>query len=124
MALMKRGRFVEQHAGDQAGFLLTREFILEGNRLRRNTIVRGLKYRQIHVKVEVARGPTLGGHLDFSQPHEGFSLEYSDIIAADRADVLASWKGNADLSPLMGKPVYLRFELRNMGLVSFLVIKE
>ena len=35
-----------------------------------------------------------------------------------------TWKGNPDISALMGKRVYLRFEVRNMNLYGFSVTKE
>ena len=122
MARMKLDHFVEQRAGDQPGFLLTREFILEGNQLYLNTIMRGLNYREIGIRVEVARRPELGAHqADFTQAYKGFSLEECDPIRGTRTENPVTWKGNADLSALMGKPVYLRFEIRNMGLFSFRV---
>jgi len=34
-------------------------------------------------------------------------------------DAVCRWKTKNDLSELVGKPVYLRFELVNMGLFSF-----
>ena len=35
-----------------------------------------------------------------------------------------TWNGSPDLSALVGKPVYLRFEIVNMGLFSFRVAQE
>ena len=35
-----------------------------------------------------------------------------------------TWNGSPDLSALLGKPIYLRFEIVNMGLFSFKVAHE
>ncbi len=35
-----------------------------------------------------------------------------------------TWNGSPDLSALLGKPVYLRFEIINMGLFAFRVTQE
>ena len=76
------------------------------------------------MKVEIARRPDIGGHEGHRQPYEGYGLADSDPIRETRVDVRARWKGNPDLSALRGKPVYLRFELVNMGLASFQVTDE
>lgn len=125
LARMKVDHFVEQRAGDRPGFLLTREFLLEGNRLHLNTIMRGLNYREIGVRVEIARRPELGGHLgELDQAYEGFRLEECDPIRGTRPENPVTWWGSDDLSALRGQPVYLRFEIRNMGLFSFHVTDE
>lgn len=125
-AFTKADRFVEQRAGDEPGYLLTREFLLEGNRLRLNTALRWVTYKEIHLKVEIVRRPELGRHHEFSHApaYEGFSFADCDLIRADRTDLPVTWRGNPDLSALSGKPVYLRFEIQNMGLFSFRITKE
>jgi hypothetical protein len=123
LASLKLDHFVEQHADDAPGFLLTREFVLEGSQLRLNTTMRGRPYHQLGIRVEVARRPQLGEHGGNStQACEGFSLEECKPIRGTRTDNPVSWKGNADLRALIGQPIYLRFEIRNMGLFSFQVL--
>ena len=62
------------------------------------------------------------GHLgEIAQAYEGFSLEECDPVRGTRPENPVTWQGNGDLSALVGKPVYLRFEIRNMGLFSFQV---
>ena len=126
LATLKVDRFVEQRAGDQTGFLLTREFLLEGSRLEINAVAPGMNYKEQRIRVEIVRRPRLGDHAaDFSPlPYEGFGLEECDPITATRTDIPVTWKGRADLSELRGKPVYLRFEIRNMGLFSFRIGEE
>ena len=122
LAVMKLDQFVEQRAGDRPGFLLTREFVLEGNQLCLNTVMPGMNYREQGIRVEVARRPELGKHAaNFVQAYEGFSLEECDPIRGTRTENPVKWNGNGDLSELVGRPVYLRFEIRNMGLFSFKV---
>jgi hypothetical protein len=124
LATFKVDRFVEQRGGERPGFLLTREFILEGNRLQLNTMASGLNYREFHIRVEIARRPKLGSHhSDFTQAYDGFRLEDCDPIRGTRTDIPVTWKGQGDLSALRGKPVYLRFEIKNMGLFSFRVVE-
>ena len=123
VAISKLDRFVEQRAYDRPGYLLTREFILEGNRLKVNTVMPGKPYHEQLMRVEIARHPPLGAQHGFSQPYPGFSFEDSDVLKGARTDMIVTWGGKSDLSELIGKPVYLRFELRNMGLFSFQTIK-
>lgn len=129
LAITKTGRFVEHRAGQEPGYLLTREFVFEGNRLNINTAMRSLPYHEQYIRVEVVRRPTLGSHpvgegrSDYSQAYDGFSLEDCDPIRVDRTDAPVTWRGNADMSALKGKPVYLRFQLRNMGIYAFEVAK-
>ncbi len=76
------------------------------------------------VRAEIARHPPLGGHYGSSQPYPGFSLDESDALRGTRTDMPVTWNGSPDLSALAGKPVYLRFEIINMGLFAFTVTKE
>ena len=83
----------------------------------------GMPYHEQLMRVEIARHPPLGAQHGFSQPYPGFSFEDSDVLKGARTDMIVTWGGKSDLSELIGKPVYLRFELRNMGLFSFQTIK-
>ena len=120
LAMTKIDRFVEQRAGDNPGYLVTKEFIIEGNRLKLNTTLQSKDYADLHIKAEIIKHPPPGGHTGFSPVYEGFSLDDCDPISwTDRPDVTVKWKGNPDIGSLKGKPAYLRFELQNMGLFSF-----
>ncbi|MCY4376019.1 MAG: hypothetical protein OXC31_19880 [Spirochaetaceae bacterium] len=48
----------------------------------------------------------------------------SDELRGTRSDMPVTWNGSRDLSALLGKPVYLRFEIINMGLFAFRVTQE
>ena len=49
----------------------------------------------------------------------GFSKSDCDVFSGDSIRNIVSWNGRADLSSLVGKPVSLRFYLRNAKLFSF-----
>ncbi len=120
VARIKVDRFVEQRAGDEPAFLLTREFLLEGNRLVVNLTPHHRNSSLIYTRVEICRHPSLGNSRGFGQPYEGFSMEDCDPITGDHTEKPVTWRGgDSDLGPLAGKPVYLRFQLRNMGIFSF-----
>lgn len=121
LATIKPDRFVEQRAGETPGYLLTKEFILDGKGLRVNLECNkstNLPTRP-RLRVEILRHPPFGQHWLFREAYEGFSLEDCDPLDVDHTDATVTWKGKGDLSSLIGKPVYLRFELQNMGLFSF-----
>ena len=125
LATIKLDRFVEQRArGEETGYLLTREFILEGNSLRVNLEHQKGPYYSPRLRVEILRHPPIGRHWLFTQPYEGFTLEDCDPLALDNTDARVTWKGKGDLSSLRGKPVYLRFELHQVGLFSFRIAQE
>ncbi|MHB9106568.1 MAG: hypothetical protein ACYDCO_05870 [Armatimonadota bacterium] len=130
VAQVKQDRFVAQRAGDRTGYLLTREFILEGNTLWVNLVADGRPYRTPRLRVEVLRHPPLGEHADYfytergySYRYEGFGLDDCAPLAGDGTAMRVRWKGR-NLGELLGKPVYLRFELQNMDLYAFRVGQE
>ena len=51
---------------------------------------------------------------------EGLGLKDCDLIhTANEINRVVKWKGNADVSRLAGKPVRLRFALKNSHLYAF-----
>jgi hypothetical protein len=124
LATLQPDRFVEQRAGDEVGYLLSREFILEGNALRVN-VECNKSTNLVHpprLRAEILRHPVFGEHWEATErdAYEGFSLEDCDpMVEVDNSNALVTWKGKGDLSSLKGKPVYVRFELQNTGLFAF-----
>jgi len=106
----KRDRFVEQYAAEE-GWLLTRELVLEGNSLAVNCRVNQAHGANGRLAVELAEYP--------GQAIPGFTLEDCDPITGDHAEHTVTWGGRADLASLRGRPLYLRFQLRDAGLWSF-----
>lgn len=120
---------VEQHAGEQGGFLLTREFILEGDRLEVNCVLHNPTGDNAgSVQAELITRPGPDSPAVWSRAgleHSGYdvvpghSLQECDRIAGNCEHVVVTWQGNPDLRPWQGQAVYLRFFLRNAGLYAF-----
>lgn len=53
------------------------------------------------------------------EPYRGFGLDDCDPIGRNRIRKVVTWGGNPDLSPLVGKTVRLKFEMRAAKLYSF-----
>lgn len=122
---------VEQYAGPEGGFLLTREFVLEGDRLEVNCILHNPTGDNAgSVQVEVITRPGPGSPAVWSAPgleHSGHdvlpdhALADCDPIPSNCPHAVVRWKGNPDLGAWRGRAVYLRFFLRNAGLYGFAV---
>jgi hypothetical protein len=125
LARLKRDHFVEQRAVGDPGYLLTREFVLEGNKLALNTIMPGKPYTEQCIRVEIVQRPQLGQHGDeTAHAVAGFSLADCNPLRGTRADNPVTWKGDADLNMLKGQPIYLRCEIRDMGVFSFHIAND
>lgn len=140
LVIGKTDRYVEQRADDEQGYLITKEFILEGNRLYVNSTHGRTGDRVRELRVEVAHHPELGKHGGFNSAFEGFSFDDCDphtarskliggvssinTIQRNAVNLPVTWRGSPDLSSLKGKAVYLRFRLQNMGIFSFRVDNE
>jgi hypothetical protein len=113
---LRRDRFVGQHAGETHGILLTRQFILNADRLELNCSVIPKPYAAPEIRVEILECPNPGGP---EQVLPGYSMDDCDPVRVDRLDAPVSWKGSSDLRGLHGKPVYLRFRLLHAALYGF-----
>ena len=49
----------------------------------------------------------------------GFSMEECDVLIGDRIDGAVSWHGQKSLSRYIGKPVRLKFQMRDADIYSF-----
>jgi hypothetical protein len=122
MARLRRDRFIGQAAGEQTGYLLTRQFVLEGTGLEINCSAFPVPYQRPSdgIRVAILEAP------DFKTPETrwekaipGFSLGDCDNIVRDALEHRVTWKGSADLSSLRGRPVYLRFQMKKASLYAF-----
>ena len=52
------------------------------------------------------------------KPCPGFALEDSAEIYGDEVEHAVAWKGGSDLAPLGGRPVRLRFVMKDADLYS------
>jgi hypothetical protein len=119
---LRRDRFVGQSAGDQTGFLLTRQFILEGNSLKINCSSLPRSYQQASdgIRVAIIAAPDFKTkETTWETPLSGYGLADCDPIVTDDIAHTVTWKGNADLSRLKGRAVYLRFEMKHADLYTF-----
>ena len=137
LARFRKDRFIGQRAGDMTGYLLTREFVLEGSQLVLNCSALPKVYyprETTGIRVEIFEAPDYNlpgdrfdafGHLIRSaetmheKPVPGFSMEDSDAIITDNTAHVVTWNGKSDLSALQGKRIFLRFKMRHATLFSF-----
>ena len=98
--------FVSVQAPAAGGELLTRPLRFEGSSLVMNfsTSVAG----SVRVELQGADG----------EPVKGFALGDCPEIFGDSLERVVSWKGGSDVSVLAGKPVRLRFALKDADLYS------
>ena len=126
VTVTRPGRFVALQAGNEPGYVVTREFKLEGNRLRVNLLYHSQPFKDHYLRAEFVHRPdTPHGHGGFNPALEGFGLGDCDPVNwVDSHQALVKWNGNPDLSKITGQNVYLRFEVRNMSLFGFQITKE
>lgn len=99
--------FVSVQAPFSGGELLTRPLVFDGHALAINfsTSAAG----SIRIEIQDAAG----------KPIAGYALEDSPEIVGDSVRHLLRWKGGRDVGALAGKPVRLRFRLKDADLYSF-----
>lgn len=98
--------FVSVDAPYEGGEFTTPPMTFDGNSLQLNvrTSFPGC------VKVEL---------LSDGQPVEGYKLEDTDPISGNFINHICTWNGQSDVSALVGKPVQLRFVMRDAKLYAF-----
>ena len=99
--------FVSLQAPLSGGEIVTKPLTFEGARLELNLSTSAAG----SVKVEVRDAG--------DSPIEGFALKDCWDAVGDRLDYIASWKDGPDVSALAGRPVRLRFVLKDADLYSF-----
>ena len=96
--------FVSASAGAEGGSLTSKQLTFTGSKLSLNVASKG----RSRVELQDANGQAL----------PGFALDDCTPITGDFVDGHVAWKGG-DLSTLAGKPVRLRFELKDASLYAF-----
>jgi hypothetical protein len=99
--------FASAHAGYAGGQLTTRPFLFEGSKLELNYSTSAAGF----VKVEL---------LDQAgMPVPGFTLAEAHELVGDEIGRTYNWKKGMDVSALRGKPVSVRFHLKDADLYSY-----
>lgn len=99
--------FVSVNASMKGGELLTRPLTFSGSELRLNVATSAAGV--VRVELQNPDGTPIPGH----------TLADCDEIFGDALDRPTSWQGKADLSSQRGKPVRLRFQLKDADLFAF-----
>ncbi len=120
LAYIDKDRWIGRQAGPEGGYLLTRQFIIEGDRLVVNC--RSQVKNPAPGFGGLIRAELLQRPIEHSPatPYPGFSMEDCDPVeVTDNPEQTMTWNGSPDLSALCGKPVYIRFFMRNATLYTF-----
>lgn len=113
LAVMPRDRFVAQVAGERGGYLLTREFLIEGDELTVNMETYG-QHRLCRFAAELVRVPA-----DCGSPTvvEGYGFDDFDGQVGDLTDARLTWRGK-NVAALKGTAVQIRFHMKHVGLYA------
>lgn len=103
--------FVSAHAPMSGGELVTRPVTFKGNKLALNVATSAAG--SVRVEIQSADGKAL----------PGFSLDDCAPVFGDSIERTVTWKAGADVSSLKGKPVRLRFELKDSDLYAYQFIE-
>ena len=106
-ASMRRDGFVSIDAGYGGGGFRTPVIRFEGNCLQLN--VDGSAGGWLKVEVQDADGSTVAG----------LGLNDADAVTGNSVRRTVSWKGRTDLAAVAGRPVRLRFVMRDIKLYAF-----
>ena len=120
LATHKRDRYVSLSTGTFPAILYTRPLLLPPGGLALNADAsRG------EIRVEIAEAPVGGIDDIHSAPAAaGFAFRDCAPVLANGVDVPVRWKEQGDVGALRGRPVRLRFYIRNADLYGFRVGRQ
>ncbi|MGD9724161.1 MAG: hypothetical protein AB7O59_23265 [Pirellulales bacterium] len=98
--------FVSLHAAADEGEVITRPVVFQGRQLSLNYAARDGGGMRVELQ-------DVGG-----KPLPGFALADCRALNADAIDQVVAWNAGSDVAPLAGKPVRIRFVLRNADLYA------
>ncbi len=142
LATMRLDGFASYEAYKENGFIETRTLVFTGDRMVINARIPGHSFRGQNEQEVTFEGDRtsmrpkahdettiepLGNYgllrvqilNQEGKPVVGFSDADFDPWVGDEVRKVVTWKGNADLSPLRGKPIRVRFYLQNAAIYSF-----
>lgn len=103
---IRRHGFASVNAGYGGGEFTTRPLTFSGKRLILNYATSAVGSVQVEVQDEGGR------------PLADFALSDMDPLYGDELDAVTQWRGGDDLSDLIGRPVRLRFVLKDADIYS------
>ena len=98
--------FVSVSAPFRGGELVTKPFVFSGNKL------------ELNFETSAAGGLRLEIQDENGKPIPGYALADCPEFIGDEVDHVVSWSGGPDMARLAGKPVRLRFVMRDADLYS------
>lgn len=98
--------FASVRAPYDGGEMVTKPLTFEGNRLSLNFATSAAG--GIRVEIQDAQGA----------PIPGYTLADADEVIGNEIDRSVCWRGKDDVSPLAGKPIHLRFVMKDADLYS------
>jgi hypothetical protein len=104
--------FVSVHAGYDGGEMVTKSFTFSGREMRLNYSTSAAGSVRVEIEDEGGR-PVAGHRLTDMQP-----------LFGDELDRTVAWNGGSDLSRLIGKPVRLRFVLKDADIFAFRTVNR
>ena len=107
LAKLRLDGFISVDAGATEGTLTTKPFVFAGSKLVINA---DAKSGQVLVEIL---------HTD-GKPLAGFSKRDCDPVHVDKIRQTITWNGKSDLTHVAGKPIKLKFYLKNAKLFSFM----
>jgi len=99
--------FVSVNAGYRGGELTTRPMTFTGSEL------------EINYSTSAVGSVRVGIRDTAGKPISGYALRDCPEIFGDQVDRVVAWKNGADVSTLAGRPIRLRFVMRDADLYSF-----
>ena len=104
---VRRHGFASMNAPCEGGMFVTKPFIFDGSGLYLNYATSAPGSIRVGI---------VGNEIDWPAP--GYSTEECDIIYGNELDKQVTWRGDGDLSRFRGKPVRLKFEMKDADLYS------
>ena len=106
-ATLRRDGFVSADAGFHGGELTTPPLRFDGERLELNCDCGGGGWLQVEIQDDAGR------------PLEGYTATDCDPVVANAIAATVTWRGHASVAALAGRPVRLRFGMRDTKLYAF-----
>lgn len=106
-AILRLDGFMSAEAAYEGGWLITPPVVFEGSRLELNLDTGAGGVARVELLDEIGK------------PIPGYALAQADELNGNNVRMPVSWKGNADVGPLAGKPVRLQIRMRAARLYAF-----